>query len=577
MIPWPAVSPRRLSIVAFVAACGPPVEQPPAPVAAPPVATPDPTPPPVPEASPTLPAPEPPPPELPPETTPAPGARKWNLAAIREGRLALHAMADGSIAVRGDYTFAIAPPRTGALRRERAWSHGLALDETERSATEVLTFGGRWPDLAFMTLHSESSRVAALYTVMRWQGGAWMPDKAPAQPGLIPFYAAYVGTPEGPVAGLRSFAAEETEYDPDEPPPKPPSSRPVLDRLTAEGRADGPWPALPAGPAGSDALALANGDLIVMRSGPVIQHWVAGSKAWKKLPAVGYTATGYYDSPVIAGRDPTRIYLASCPDTADDTPPRFHMFDGTRWVRRAPPDRHCVRSISEADDGTLWIVADGALYRDEPGGRQLWEPIPLPTLTLPARPAAWRPGQYGEAWREYPAEPPGQPRLIPEQVLAFGTDDIWVVANGDPQRFHDPGLRAVALTTRAIKAPLLLPDDDLAALEASALEPEVVPTSRETACHEVVLDLGETTDAPADVRPPALAAALAADATDLRRLSVVAVDLGGRHGVQALWLADSPDPTESYSLLSGLAERLRGEHPRVRLLCRVPIVTRVLP
>jgi hypothetical protein len=47
--------------------------------------------------------------------------------------------------------------------------------------------------------------------------------------------------------------------------------------------------------------------------------------------------------------------------------------------------------------------------------------------------------------------------------------------------------------------------------------------------------------------------------------------------VQALWLARQPRSTESYSLLSGLAERLRGAHPRVRLLCRVPIVTRVLP
>jgi hypothetical protein len=75
-----------------------------------------------------------------------------------------------------------------------------------------------------MTLHSESGRIAALYTRAALAGRRVdvRQGAARARRVCIPFYAAYVGVPEGPVAGLRSFAAEETEeLDPDEPPPKP--------------------------------------------------------------------------------------------------------------------------------------------------------------------------------------------------------------------------------------------------------------------------------------------------------------------------------------------------------------------
>jgi hypothetical protein len=258
---------------------------------------------------------------------------------------------------------------------------------------------------------------------------------------------------------------------------------------------------------------------VVVRSGPVVQHWAVGSKSWKTLPAVGYKATGYYDSPTIAGRDPNRLYLTSCPDTADDVPPNFHMFDGTRWIRLTPPGNRCVDSVAESDDGTVWIVAADALHRDDPGEPRRWDPVRLPSVTLPGREAAWRPGSYGEPWRDYPAEPASEQVLTPYRVLAFGPDDIWVAATADPSRYREPYRRSVVLTTRASKSALVLPDDDLADLEAHAQEPEVIPTGRESACENIVLDLGETTDVPATTRPPALAAALTGDETDLRRLS----------------------------------------------------------
>ena len=47
------------------------------------------------------------------------------------------------------------------------------------------------------------------------------------------------------------------------------------------------------------------------------------------------------------------------------------------------------------------------------------------------RAAAWRPGSYGEPWREYPAEPASEQALTPYSVLALGPDDIWVAATAD--------------------------------------------------------------------------------------------------------------------------------------------------
>lgn len=575
MLWWPAVS-RRLHLAVILAACTPPPSQP----QPQPVAEPAPTPPPpapVPEASPP---PPPPAPSLPDEDPPAPpGARKWHLAAIREGALSLHAMADGAVAVRGDTTFAIAPPRTGPLRRERAWSRGLAFDEAERQAADIAAFGGRWPDAAFMTLRSDSGRVADLHSVLRWQDGAWMKDPLPSPADLIAYYAAYAALPDGKIAGLRSFTAAADD-DPDdedsEPKPKPPRiARPVLDLLSPASRP--PWPALPSGPSASDLLALASGDLVVLRSGPQLHHWPAGAAAWKKLPPPGYTASNPHDTPVLAGHAVTDLWLATCPDLESDTPPRLHRYDGARWHRVPTPDSACVTSIAVTTDDTVWLTAGGALYRDDPGPPHHWTRVDLPTPTLGGRDApAWRPGDYGSPWRESPAEQPSAQRLTPTHILAFGTDDLWLTATADPARFDDTTTRSVALTTRPLRAPLHLPDDDLADLEAHAQEPEVIPTSRETACADIVLDLGETTDTPATTRPASLTA-LITDETDLQRLSIVAVDLGARHGVHALWLADSPDPTDSFTLLAALAERLRPAHPRVRLLCRHPVIVRVLP
>lgn len=501
---------------------------------------------------------------------------------MREGPLALHALADGALAVRGDLVVAIAAS-TGPLKREREWSRGLVFDDIPgMNAPVVIAFGGSWPDTALLTLRAEAGRTDGVETVLRWQDGAWTPEPPPAPAGLQGYYTAYAAIPRGPVAGLRGFSSDDVG-DPDDPdaPTRPITARPVVDRLTPDGRASGPWPALPAGPAGVDLLPLADGGLVVLRSGPVVQHWAPGARAWKKLPAVGYTATGYYDAPQLYGRDPARLWLASCPDTADVVPPRLHRFDGARWRRVAPPGADCVASLAEADDGTVWLIDGAGLWRDDPDDPVRWTAVDLPTLTLPGRDdPVWRPGrELTDPWREWPAEPRAPRRLTPTRVLAVAADDVWLIATAGPARFDPAQLRSVALTTRPLAKPppLLLPDDQARELEARAHEPELVPTSVEAACHDIVLDLGDPADIPADARPPDLAAALADADGDLRRLTVVVADHGGRHHVQVLWFADPPTPAERYELLGGLLTRLQPAHPRARLLCRTPRVVRVLP
>jgi hypothetical protein len=554
-----AVSRLAVSLLAAsLLACGAPepvVADPPAPVAPPA---------PVPSDSPPPPAPAPPAPE--PSPPPPPATGPLRIAAVREGPLALAALADGRVAVVGGLAFALAPARTGPLRREPGWLRGLAFDRDEARVTRV-AFGGRWPDAAVLTVRAETGHADPEHRVLRWEGGAWARDTLPAPDGLRGVLVDIAAAPgDGPVVALRAYELADP-VDAEDDPEAARHGRTALAR--ARGGVDrlgpGPaaWPALPPGPPGSAVRAFPGGDLVVLRPGAVL-HWAPGARAWRRLPALPGD-----DHPLLAGRDPARLHLATCLDGA----PRLHRLDGDAWRPLPAPDPGCLTALSEAEGGALWAVTAAGLYRRD---ADAWTEVPLPRLAVPGRARAeWRFDPDADVWRERPAEPATPRHLAPRSVLAGDGGDLWVLAAAGPAR-GGADERHVALTTRPVAAALQLPDDAQVDVEAHAQEPEVAPTGPETACRHLLLDLGDLADRPAAARPPDLAAALAGR-DDLQGLVVVAADLDGRHGVQALWFTGRPPPAEAHALLAALAERLRPAHPQVRLRCRTPVVAAVLP
>ncbi|HEY0134038.1 MAG TPA: hypothetical protein VGB85_08160, partial [Nannocystis sp.] len=351
-----------------------------------------------------------------------------HLAAIREGRIVLEPLVDGTLALRGDVAFAIAAPGASP-RREPAWMRGIPREPYE--PLEPLVFGGRWPDAAFMSFSQELSRSGDGYPMMRWQGDRWTDIERPEEAlGLASYHAAYAGGPGGAVLGLRSHVLD-TFSDDDFTPfmirkikAALRSVRPSVDRLdAAEPTA---WPALPPGPVGIGLLSFPDGTLVVMRSGPKLQRWNPGATAWKTLPAVGYTATGYYDGPTLVGRDPARLYMFSCPDA---TQPRLHRLVGAAWESIATPDGKCVWSLAEDAGGAVWLITSGGLYRHVAPGPPpgavpsiAWESITLPAVQLPAQPGAWRHDNILSGWHMFPEVAAEQQALIASRGGALGPD-----------------------------------------------------------------------------------------------------------------------------------------------------------
>jgi hypothetical protein len=505
------------------------------------------------------------------------GPLTLHLAAVRDGDVLMHPLIGGAVALRGDVAFAVVPPTAGSPRREQAWLRGLTdLDGAMDEASTVL--GGRWPDATFIGFTVEYDRSGVSHPVQRWQDGGWVEVAVPPAPGPVDsFYAAYVGGPDGAVLGLRSHDLGTVDSDLTEVQVERLRKvlrrvRPAVDRIDVA--APVAWPELPVGPVGSDLLAFPDGTLIVLRSGPKLERWTPGARSWKSLPAVGYKATGYYDSPTLVGRDPARLYLFSCADTLEGKA-RLHLLVDDAWQAIATPGGKCVYSLSEDADGSLWMVAGGQLYRHPapaptPGATPspAWQSITLPSMQLPARPRTWWFDSDVGEWKELPGRPAREQALEPSRVLALGSGDVWFTAQAGDSLYRPGQPYRVVLTTRPIDAPIVLPDPGRIDIEASALgQPPVGPE-----CDRPLLELGAVTDAPATARPPALVG------DPLFGLAVVASESGARHDIAVLYMTRTPPEADVMSArLTALAETLRPSFPRLRLSCGRPRIVAVLP
>lgn len=518
-------------------------------------------------------------PALAPQTLVATGAGgplTLHLAALREGDITLHALVDGALAARGDDSFALAAPGAGSLRRETAWLRGLPRGDWT-PIDDLTALGGRWPDAAFFSFTVEYDRSGGGHMAYRWRTDRWTRlEPAASARGFDGLYAAYAGGPGGAVLGLRTDALGSASHDAT--PAKLRTmraalarTRPAIDRLDAPG--PGAWPELPTGPAALDLASFADGGLVVLRDGPVLQRWTPGAKAWQTLPPIGYASTGYYESATLVARDPARVYVHSCADTRTRDA-RLHRLVDDAWQEIATPDGKCVWSLSEDADGALWLVSTQGLYRHPAPGPAAgptpspdWQAFTLPAVQLPARPRLWRHDDVVGEWTQIAAEPAREQALMPSRVLALGPGDLWLIATAGDSPVGSGRYRKVALTTRSIDAPLVLPDVGRIALEMSGLGDE--PPGPD--CYEPLLELGAVTDAPATARPAALVDPALAD------LAVVSHEVDGGHDVAVLWMTGRPLTVEAHARLTALAERLRPSYPLVRLACRLPVVVDVLP
>jgi len=484
-------------------------------------------------------------------------------------------LADGALALRGDVAFALVPPTTGSPRRELAWLQGVLRDESGEVRREVAAFGGRWPAAAFISYSGEYARTGVDVQMQRWQADRWTELVLPAGPKYHnTFYSAYAAGPDGAVLGLRTEALVNTGALTMAAEAKLKASfrkiRARVDRLDSD--APPAWPALPAGPVGTGLLGFADGTLVVMRSGPVLQRWTPGAARWQTLPDPGYKASGYYDSPTLVGRDPASIYLFTCTDAAISVT-YLHRLVADKWQPIATPNGECVYSLSEASDGVLWAVSSSGLHRrpapgPDPALVPAWEPVTLPDLQLPARARAWRHDPTSEEWTEHPAAPTDTRTPRPGSVLALGPGELWIGANLEGSRFPN-GERTIVLTTRPIAAPIVLPDSERIDLEISGLGD--VPVTATSDCYHPLLELGAPTDAPALARPTALADSLPGG------LQIVSMAADDRYDIGALWLTLAPRPDQAFAQLTTLADRLRPSFPQARLRCHTPIIVDILP
>jgi hypothetical protein len=387
---------------------------------------PEPAPTPAPEPAPT-PAPEPAPePALdaagPPVVVDSDGPLR--LAAVHEQPLDLKVLADGGVALYGDLALAIAPAGGGPLRADPAWLRGWPLD--------ARAIGGRWPEQAFLTGVTQYARSTTLRSLFRWQDGAWAQTPIADASAVNDFYSDYEAGADGAILGLRGFLIDDFLGDDDNGTHELQRIMPRL--LTTIDRLDGgpapPWPPLPPGYEAVDLLTFADGSLVVLRTKPSLVRWSPGASGWVDVPLPFPTPK----RPVVVGRAPDRLYLSRCPREGKGWLDRLTR---GKWKPLPLPDERCARSLSEAPDGALWIVTDRGLYRHaspgpEPGGR--WKAVPLAPVAVPGQPGPVRP--------------------VPQDVVALGGGEVWVLATVDSKRWEGPTL---VLTNRTVGEPLVLP------------------------------------------------------------------------------------------------------------------------
>jgi len=383
------------SILAWIVACQPtsePEPEPPPPViVAPPPAAPPPAARPEPPAEPAAPAP----------VLFTPAVQQVRVVARideDDGGPALHELADGRLFISNDGKLAEIPaaPADGAPRK-RALTWFKVPRVTPRSydspfsGERLETFGGRWPDLALVTVAFMAPRTGTIRGQFRRTGAGWQrQDRKPDPDG---FFVAFAPWTAGRVLGLRirdQFSSESPTFTPnlavfgakDPAPALPPAIiRPQNMTTTPAGDVF-----VVGNPADSLALSVARwapsgGEPLAVQALPEFRDEPVHTAQWFITAASAteaYVGGGYAVDP---GQGKWTPYLA--------------VLSGDTWTAVATPITGRVGSLVRTSDGSLWIssseehannkyvegrgdvVHAGALWRRTPAGA--WERVKLAT------------------------------------------------------------------------------------------------------------------------------------------------------------------------------------------------------
>jgi hypothetical protein len=417
----------------------------------------------------------------------APADATFQLAAFRDGPLALHLLGDEVFVVGGGGL-----AHAGRDDRLVAVEYGLSgmAEAAEFGTWNTLGFGGVWPGNAWMATQFEYSRGSSRPTLQRREGEFWKRVDNRDGP-LFWYHHPIVAWREGQVVGVRRYIVDPDISTDESGEPTPPRVRKKLDAALAAARRGlellGPTPSpatmvldrdmdvvdLAAAPTG-ELFALGRTGNAWKSSEHRVQRWGPGGEAAGAV----VRAPADVELRQLAVRGADAVWVGGARRSGGKRTPWLARLDGAALVEEpAPGDGLTILGLAAAPEGELWAIveqpldggddpAPATLWR-RPAGDAAWARVELPALRFPDRALAeLTPLHYGR----HAAEPEQAEKswpVDPRQVLARPGGDVWIVADtrlerGEVSEFMVT--RNVVLRNRRIAEPLrMLADNDLRA------------------------------------------------------------------------------------------------------------------
>lgn len=442
-------------------------------------ATPTPAPAPA-TTDPAPPADGPPPPAAPSDAT-------FQLAAYRDGDLALRRVGD-AVFVVGGAGLAHEDAR-GKLGMVEYGLSGLS-DPEEWGTWNPLAFGGAWPENAWLTTQFEYSRGSSRPQVHRREGALWR--RVDNKDGVLYWYHDPIVTwREGQVLGVRRYIADPNLVTEEAGEPTPRRVQRKVDAQLAAARRGldllGPKPA-PAAMVvdpGMHVLRLAvapTGELFALGRGAAddggkdfrVQRW--GLEGEAAIAGTVHPLDTAVTCAQIAVRAADEVY-AGCTRRRGE---RAYLarFDGAAWTEEPAPAARGLVDLAVAPGGELWAIAGDSYVGDRefaevwrrPARGAAWERVALPELRYADRAHSEILFSPTSDYRRQPADPEAAAKawpVDPKELVVRADGDVWIRGETHHERDEVSEFmvyRHVVLRNREVREPLrMLHDLDLRA------------------------------------------------------------------------------------------------------------------